>query len=324
MSLDLGRILSRTYSICWRHKWLWILGALGGTGGFTFNGRFIPGGPGGSADQVTALIRDNLWLIVLVVALVLLVALVVFLFGCVAVPACVWAGLTLDAGRPAALGAAWRQGSRRFWVYLRLSLLRFLIGMGVVAAVVVLGAIGLAVYGAAGNASLVVLIPLGVLLIFAFGILVLTLNVLLVWSDRTALILGVGAIDAIRSSVWLTRHNKLDTVIFAIVFGLVTGLTGLGVFLVAALVASPGVVLLAVGLLGGPGILLVAGLAWVVLLGLPAAVVGSGLVGSLVQVGYALACRDLCLRWGLEVVAAEPARREWNPPSGLSPVTAGA
>ncbi|MEA2646183.1 MAG: hypothetical protein QOE92_1266, partial [Chloroflexota bacterium] len=211
---------------------------------------------------MAAFIRDNAWLILLVVVLLVVLALVVFVFTCVALPASVWAGLALDAGEPAGLGAAWRQGRRRFWVYVRLSLLRLLIALGLVALASVLGLLGVAVYSAAGSASLVALIPLGIVLFLLFLVAVLVVNLLLAWSERTALILGVGAVDAMRSSAWITRNNKLDTVIFAIVFGLVTGLTGIGVFLVAALVASPGIVMLVVGLLGGGGVLAIVGLAW--------------------------------------------------------------
>ncbi|MEA2647115.1 MAG: hypothetical protein QOE92_2198, partial [Chloroflexota bacterium] len=58
--------------------------------------------------------------------------------------------------------------------------------------------------------------------------------------------------------------------------------------------------------------------AWIIIVGLPAAVVGSGFVGSLVQVGWAMACRDLCLRAGL-APAPDGERRVWTPPPMMLP-----
>src|SRR5437016_5428308 len=48
VSLDLGRVLGRAFSICWRQRWLWLLGVFGGGESF---GLFFVGFPNGGATR---------------------------------------------------------------------------------------------------------------------------------------------------------------------------------------------------------------------------------------------------------------------------------
>ncbi|MFY9614009.1 MAG: hypothetical protein WAT58_01300 [Candidatus Dormiibacterota bacterium] len=304
MSLDLGRILGRTFSITWRHKWLWLLGVFGG-GTFGFRANFPGAGGGGnggsSTAQVQQFLQDWAWLIVLAVIVVLLIVLASFIISCIAIPAATWGALVLDAGEPANLGAAWRQGVRRFWVYFRLALLKLLIGLLVFAVAGVLVLIGVLVYTSAGNGSLVLLIPLGILLVLALVIVSITLAFLFAWSDRTPVLLGVGAVGALRTSATIARHAWVDTLIFAIVMGLIAGIIGIGVVLAAAVFAIPGIIVAIAGLSAGSTVVIGVGVVLALLLGGAVLIVGSGFVGAVVQVAYALACRDICLNRGMQV-----------------------
>jgi hypothetical protein len=327
MSLDLGRILSRTFSICWRNRWLWVLGVFGGgggigagiQGGFNYSPGAGTGRRGGSAiseAQLTGFLHDWAWLLLLIGAVVLLIIVAAFLLACVAVPASIWSALTLDAGRPARLREAWREGVARFWRYFRLYLLRFLISVALLLLAVVMVGVGALIFASAGTGSLWVLIPLAVVFAIVFAIASILISFFFAWSERTAFILDVGAVAALRSSARLARGAWVDTLVFAVVMGVIVGLVDIGITIAAAVIVAPGVVLLVIGVLNDALAIAIIGALLAVVLGGGAFVVGAGFVGSLVQVSYALACRDLCQRFGMQVaptipVATKPA------PSGL-------
>ena len=248
-------------------------------------------------------------------ALILLIALIGFLLACVAVPASIWAALALDAGQPATLGQSWRQGMRRFGRYFRLYLLRFLISLAIFAVVGLLTAAGVAIYSVAGKGALLVLVPLGVLLVLAWLVVSVVIAFLFIWSERTALILDQGAVAALRSSAWLARRSAGDTLIFAIVMGVIASVISLAETLVAVVIAVPGIIVLVIGASSGNTVVAVIGVLWIVILAGGFLLVGAGFIGALVQVAYALACRDLCLHHGLAPAGAAPVAAA--PQSGL-------
>ena len=137
------------------------------------------------------------------------------------------------------------------------------------------------------------------LLFFLVGALLVA--VALVWADRLIVLTGDGALASMRRSWWLVRHAFVDTLLFAVLMGLLAGFLGLAIGLAAILVSLPGIIVAVAGFSSG-GPLLVAGAAWIVVFGLAVLLIGGGFVGSLVQVAYALACRDLCRRLGIRLV----------------------
>jgi hypothetical protein len=325
MTLDLGRIIGRSFSMCWRHRWLWLLGVFGG-GGFGLRGSFS--GPGNGRDsgstsaQVQAFLNEWLWLIVLVVVVLVVITLVTFLLSCVAVPAATWAGLKLDAGESTTLGGAWRAGVSRFWVYLRLSLLRGAIAVGTLLLGALLVLVGVAIFATTGAGSLWVLIPLGLVLVLALIVTLAVLGFLFAWSDRMPVLLGVGAVYALRTSARLARRFWGDTLLFAIVMGVIAFALGLGVLLAAIIASVPGAVVILAGLGANSTLVIGIGVVLVTLLGGAVFLAGGGFTGSLVQVAYAMACRDLCLAGGLELspgitspVAPLPAGLPVSPPA---------
>lgn len=316
MTLDLGRIIGRTFSICWRHRWLWLLGVFGG-GGFGFRANYSgPGnGRGSTSAQVQAFLHEWLWLIIVVTIVILVVALVAFIISCIAVPAATWAGLALDAGEPATLGIAWRQGVRRFGVYLRLNLLRFAISLGVVVVVAVLVLAGVVIFAVGGRGTLLLLIPLGILVFLAVIAALLYLAFLFAWSDRMPVLTGVGAVEALRSSARLARRAWGDTLVFAIVMGVIVLGIGIGVLVAGLVVSIPGIILVVVGVIGNSALVTGIGAIWVVLIGGAVFLAGGGFAGSLVQVAYALAGRDLCVTHGVDLSPDIPVP-VFAPPAG--------
>jgi len=332
MTLDLGRIISHTFSIAWRHNWLWLLGVFGGGAGVSFGGpRFgtnfgVNFGPGvhttsPSAEQISAFIRDNLGLIITGGVALLVFILVLVVISWIAVPASVWAAVRLDAGEPVRLGEAWSQGLRRFWAVLRLFVLRFLIGLALAVIGFFLFLIGVAIHAAAGPASLVALIPLGFLLYLALLVAYLIVALALAWSERMLVLLGLGAIESFQASWWIFWRHKLDTFVFALVMGIVALAVGIGVVIGAGILAIPGIILLVAGVVGSQTGFAVFGVVLIVLLAGAFLLVGGGYGGSLVQVSYALAARDLLFRHGMELaLEAAPTGTFEPPPEGAQPI----
>ena len=296
MSLDLGRIVSRSFSITWRHRWLWLLGVFGGGGvGARANYNYSPNVPQG--DAIGRFVSQHMALLVAGLAVLAAIVLISILLACVAVPAATWAALQLDAGREVGLRQAWGEGTKRFWRYLRLVLLRGLLSLLIAVAAAVLAVLGFLVYAAGGNATLLLLVPLGLLLFVAFIGLLLVVSFGLTWSDRLLVILGVGAMDSIRAGWWLFRHNKLNTVVLSVVLGVINFGASVALLFAASLASFPGISLLVL-YFTRPGVssgLAIAGTVWVTLVGGGVFLLGAGFLGAFTQVAYALAARDLSI-----------------------------
>ena len=311
MRLQLGGVIGRAFSLTWRHRWLWLLGLVGGGAGFsgnignTSNFGNRPGTATGIdvvRSQARAFLEQDFWLVIAGVGLLVVVGVLVFLLYSVCVPASIWGTLSLDAGRPVRLGDAWRYGRSRFADFVRLGLLRFAIGLpGLVVLTVASINLGHAfLYGTNDDLpSAFVLLGLSVIPV---ALVSLAAFVVLAWSERTMVILNLGALDGIRSGWWLLRHSLGDTLLFAVCMWAVLVGVSIVTTIGVVLLALPGGILLAVGLLSHSAGVAVVGGAVLALLTIPAALVAAGYGGSLVQAAYALAARDLCISHRLEVV----------------------
>ncbi|MBO0683321.1 MAG: hypothetical protein J2P45_09215 [Candidatus Dormibacteraeota bacterium] len=183
--MQYGELITRSFTIAWRHRYLWLLAILGGadvgscspfrgnTGTQTFN----PGTP----QQVGQFLQQNLGLVLAAILVALVLALAWFLLSCVTTGALVRASAEHDAERPFGLGWAWRTGLGNFWSILGLKLIQVLLtlaALAVVSALVLFGVlliIGIPPGGASGTQAggvalvvagaflLVVLIPLSIL-----------------------------------------------------------------------------------------------------------------------------------------------------------------
>src|SRR6266550_8455485 len=124
-----GEVVERSLLVFWRHRYLWLLGALGGgesVGGGFGNFGVAGQGPGGTSDTGTGSLPDQLstqfgqWFLAdlpLLGALLGLLALFLvayFFLSCVSVGATVRAAAEHDAERPFGLGLAWRAGRQTF------------------------------------------------------------------------------------------------------------------------------------------------------------------------------------------------------------------
>jgi hypothetical protein len=140
-------IVGRAWTILWRHRYLWLLGLLGG-GEASFGFPGLPGfGPSGGQPptlrlgavpaQLATWPSDHLALLVVLGVLLLAYALAYFLVSCAATPALVRAAAEHDAGRPFGLRIAWRVGVGTFPRLLGLRLLvllAWLVALAILAA----------------------------------------------------------------------------------------------------------------------------------------------------------------------------------------------
>lgn len=138
--MSYGDLITRSWTIFWRYRYLWLLGALGGGMGTAngFGGRI--GNVGPPPGEVNRWVSDHAGLLIGLGILAFLVFLVyLFVLVNIALGALVRAAAEHDAERPFGLGVAWQAGLHTF--------LRVL-GLRVVAALCAIA--GLAVFAAAG------------------------------------------------------------------------------------------------------------------------------------------------------------------------------
>jgi hypothetical protein len=169
------QIVTGSFAIAWRHKYLWLLAIFAGEGGESgFNYSGPPPGTSSSQtvpnfaalpQQVQSWLGQHLGLVVAVIVLSILVAVALFVLSAVCEGALVRASAEHDADRPFGLALAWRSGVARMGTIIRLRLL--LIALGLPALVIVVALIAGFVVAIA-NRSVGVAVIIGL-----FGFLVL-------------------------------------------------------------------------------------------------------------------------------------------------------
>ena len=321
MNLDLGQLVSRSFAICWSRKWLWLLGVFGGGQGFLLGGLIrpaiyaLPGRRAGNFATVrvvpVTISTQDFWaryggLIVGAAIALVVIWLISTAIYCIAAPGVIWSAVTDDAGQAVGLRDAWRQGRARFTLFLGLYAIRLLLTAILLAllALVMLGVI--AIVGVHNAGAIVTIVLVGVAALLVYFICSILLSLVFVWSERVLVLLNLGVVDAIRASWWLARKNLGDTIVFAIVFGAIVFGISLAYGVIAAIFSVPGIIVISLAWASQSTALLALGVVMILLLAGGASVVAGGFVGSFIQVGYALACRDLCLRHGLKLAVGGP------------------
>jgi hypothetical protein len=128
-------IVTRSFRIAWRFKYLWLLALFAGEGGggFNFNFNYSLGQPPGSRNpfpnpstvqrQASDWLGQHIALVAAVAILFLVVAIAFFVLAAVCEGAVVRAAAEHDADRPFSLGPAWRCGVSTMGSIIRLRLL---------------------------------------------------------------------------------------------------------------------------------------------------------------------------------------------------------
>ena len=230
-------LITRSFKISWRHKYLWLLALFAGESGgsLNFNSPATPGtnGSGRTPDlgavnqQVTLWLSDHTGLIVGASVALVLIAIAFFVLGAVCEGAVVRAAAEHDAERPFGLGWAWQAGTATMGTMIRLRLLLIALTLPLLAIFVVLFiAFLIAIFG--GNGAAIALLALfGFVFILAaipYSILLFFLGRL---GSRAVVLEQLGAVTALGRAYSLVKKRLgrlLLLGLLAIALGFVIGI----------------------------------------------------------------------------------------------------
>jgi hypothetical protein len=257
-----GEVISRSFTIWWRHKYLWLLGALAGGGGAAgpnFNFFNIPTGfntganntaPSGATSpgsqsgvEFANWFAAHIGLLLAIAGVIVLVFLVLFVISCIAAPALIEAAAWHDGEERFTFGRAWNAGRTFFWRFLGFRLLFLLLTLVVFAVYGTLILLTIVAFSNHATAVAVILVLLDVLLAIVgfFGLLAAALVGQLAMIALVLERLGVIAaihrgIERFRQRiwrvllVWLIQIGVSLAVGFVVVFAYIPlGLVGFGV-----------------------------------------------------------------------------------------------
>ena len=307
--MEYGEVLTRSFWIMWRHRYVWVLAVLGGAdvsmgGGGSYNSSGFGGSPTGTAGptgppgaapgQLGRLLADNLGLLLSVVLIALLLAVAWFLLSCITTGGLIRASAEHDAERPFGFGAAWRAGLGTFWSILGLRLLAFavaLLALVVVGLLVLVGYLALA--GGAAPVPVAIVVVMGVQVLGAVIAAAVLLGVVLILATRSAVLEQRGPIAAFGRGVhllWTRPGRTLLTWLIQVALGIAAAIV-----VAIPLVVAVGVVAVLVLVTARQ-----AGVGAAVLIGLPlglvilaALLVLGGMSGSFFSTFWTVAFRRL-------------------------------
>jgi hypothetical protein len=322
--MQYGQVISRSLSLVWRFKYLWLLAILGGADvtsgsyggnfgnvGNAFNsGGSARGASGGSAQAAQAVgqfLRDNAGLIVLGVLLLAILVLAWFLLSCITTGALVRASAEHDAERPFGLGLAWRAGLGTFWSVLGLKLLGLLYGLVVLLVLGTLVVLGIVSGVNNQTGTLAALIAIGVVVLFVVIVASVAIGLAFILAMRAVVLEQRGAVAALGRGFELLR-SRLGRVllVWLIQVGLaLAGSFGLAIAIIPLVLVFGGIIFVAAA---------AGGLATGLLVGVP---LGLVFLAALVVAGGALSAY-LSTYWTvafrrLEVETPSPVA--WPPPA---------
>ncbi len=302
--MEYGELITRSFTIFWRHRYLWLLGALGGgeaVGGYSpagsfsnaFGNRSATGGTGTASTQLQVWLTAALPLLIGLGVLFAVLLVVYFFVSCVSTGALVRAAAEHDAERPFDLRLAWQAGLQTFSSILVLRLLVLLVVVvvvGVFGGLVALGIVSAANQQPAATAlTVLVIVVLALVAIPAalgFGIVVQL-------AIRAIVLEQLGTTDALARGFRLL-FARLGRVLLVWLLSIGLGIgAGLAVGLGLVVLALPLVLLAAVVYaVGGLTALLTVGVVLVVLYTIASILVG-GAAGSFLSTYWTLAFRRL-------------------------------
>jgi hypothetical protein len=318
-------IVTRSFKITWRHKYLWLLALFAGESGGGFNsGSFTPPGTNGSNkapdlnainQQLSQWVADNGGLIVAAGVLLILVTIAFFVLAAACEGAVVRAAAEHDAERPFGLGMAWRAGRATMGAMIRFRLLVIALALPVLIVFVLL-AIGL-VAAITGNngAAIAVVVLIGVLFLLAAIVYAVALAFVERLGARAVVLEQIGAAAALGRGYTLLRR-RLGRVLLVWLLSVAVGIAlGICVAIVGAILVLPaGVIAFGAYASGSSAWWLVIVLAAVILL--PIFLVISAFLAAQSSTYWTLAFRRLEIDQPAYAYGSPPPQVQ-QPPPGL-------
>jgi hypothetical protein len=242
-------IVTRSFVIVWRHKYLWLLAAFAGESGgasFSYSSPYQPTGKGGSASdftnipqQVATWLSQNAGVVVAIAALFLVLVIAFFILAAVCEGALVRGSAEHDADRPFGLRLAWRSGVSTMATIIRFRLL--LIALALPVFIVVAAFVGGVVFAILSrNTGLAVgLGLLGFLILLASFVYVLYISFLDRLGTRAVVLEQVGARAALVRGHRLLR-KRLGRVLLVWLLSIAVGIAvGICAAIALAIVVIP-------------------------------------------------------------------------------------
>ena len=242
-------IVTRSFAITWRHKYLWLLAAFAGESGgasFNYSSPFQPTGNGGTSQSFTSIpqqvatwLSHHIGLVLAISALFLVLLIAFFILAAVCEGALVRASAEHDADRPFGLRLAWRTGVSTMGTIIgfRLLLIALALPVFIVVAALVGGFVVAIISGATGLA--VALGLLGFLILLASFVYLLYLFFLDRLGTRAAVLEQVGARAALIRGHRLLK-KRLGRVLLVWLLSIATGIAvGICAAIVLAIVVLP-------------------------------------------------------------------------------------
>jgi hypothetical protein len=242
-------IVTRSFVIAWRHKYLWLLAVFAGESGgasFSYSSPYQPTGKGGSApnfanlpQQVATWLSQNIGLLVAIGLLFLILAIGFFILAAVCEGALVRGSAEHDADRPFGLRTAWRTGVSTMGVIIRFRLLLIALALPIVIVVgaLVFGLVFAILSHSYGLATALGLI--GLLIFLAAFVYALYLGFLDRLGTRAAVLEQVGARAALVRGHRLLRR-RLGRVLLVWLLSIAVGIAvGICAAIALAIVVIP-------------------------------------------------------------------------------------
>jgi hypothetical protein len=244
------KIVTRSFAISWRHRYLWLLALFAGESGgssfsFSQSQSIQPGvnrnAPdfNGAAQQVSSWVAQNLGVILVVSGLLIFLFIAFFVLAALCEGALVRASAEHDAERPFDLAVAWRCGVVTMGTIIRFRLLLLLLGLPVFIVLVVLVIGAVAAFVGHNTGAGVAFVLVGLLLLLAaipYSIYLSFLNRL---GARAAVLEQLAARPAIvRAHRLLSK--RLGRVLLVWLLSIAVGIVvAIGVTVVLASIAIP-------------------------------------------------------------------------------------
>jgi hypothetical protein len=296
-------LVTRSFAITWRHRYLWLLALFAGEGGGGASVNYSspvqsnrsPGSLPNFASfpqQAAAWLSHNFGVVVMASVLIVVLGIAFFVLAAVCEGALVRASAEHDAERPFGLGRAWQSGVATMGTIIRFRLL--LIALGLPVFIVLLGLVaGLVLAILSHSTGLAV--ALGLLALFVF-LAAIVYAIYLSFLDR----LGMRAVvlELLRARAALVRGHRLlvkrlGRVLLVWLLSIVTAIVvGIGATIVLAILVVPAVFAGAAAYTAGsPWLGLV--IAFAVLILLPVVLVVEGFLAAQMSTYWTVAFRRL-------------------------------
>jgi hypothetical protein len=298
--MDYGLLITRSFTIIWRYRYLWLLGALGGGEGVgaynpvtNLGSSFQNRGGGPPSGQVTSWLTVGLPLIIGLGTLLLLLLIAYFFVSCITYGATVRAAAEHDAERPFDLTLAWQAGVGTFAPILLLRLLVLLLWLVVV--LVVGGLIALGVVSVVNQQGAVATLAfvVGSLLLLLLIPIAIAVGIAVQLATRAIVLEQLGTMAAIERGFRLL-FGRLGRVLLVWLLSIPLGIAaGLLLVILLTVAGLPLVALAALAFATGGVAALLTVAVFLLFLYTVASILAGGAVGSYLTTYWTLAFRRL-------------------------------